>query len=178
VRNHIAQLGRKSYFEQFDFTPEFVVLFLPGEVFFSAALDHDLELIELGVSQNVIVATPTTLIALLRAVAYGWRHEQLAENAKVISELGQELYKRIADLSDHMLRLGNGLGVAINAYNGAIGSLESRVLVSARKFKELGAATAAGKEIKEIEPIETTTRLLQAPELRGPNAIDADQRPM
>jgi DNA recombination protein RmuC len=178
VRNHITQLGRKSYFEQFDFTPEFVVLFLPGEVFFSAALENDPELIELGVSQNVIVATPTTLIALLRAVAYGWRHEQLAENAKVISELGQELYKRIADLSDHMLRLGNGLGVAINAYNGAIGSLESRVLVSARKFKELGAATAAGKEIKEIEPIETTTRLLQASELRGPTAIDVEQRPI
>jgi DNA recombination protein RmuC len=168
VRNHIAALGRKSYFEQFDFTPEFVVLFLPGEVFFSAALENDPELIELGVSQNVIVATPTTLIALLRAVAYGWRQERLAENAQAISELGQELYKRISDLGEHMLRLGKGLGTAVNAYNSAIGSLESRVLVSARRFKELGAA-ATGAEIAELPPIETSSRLLQAPELQGPN---------
>ena len=162
VRNHIAALGRKSYFEQFDFTPEFVVLFLPGEVFFSAALENDPELIELGVSQNVIVATPTTLIALLRAVAYGWRQERLAENAKAISELGQELYKRLSDLGEHMQKLGKGLGTAINAYNSAVGSLESRVLVSARRFKDLGAV-AVGAEIEEIPPIETSSRLLQAP---------------
>ena len=172
VRNHIAALGRKSYFEQFDFTPEFVVLFLPGEVFFSAALENDPELIELGVSQNVIVATPTTLIALLRAVAYGWRQETLAENAKAISELGQELYKRISDLGEHMLGLGKGLGTAINAYNKAVGSLESRVLVSARRFKDLGAASG-GSEIEELRQIETSSRLLQAPEL-GPNEARQD----
>ncbi|MEN6458797.1 MAG: DNA recombination protein RmuC [Thermoguttaceae bacterium] len=163
VRNHIASLGRKSYFEQFDFTPEFVVLFLPGEVFFSAALENDPSLIELGVSQNVIVATPTTLIALLRAVAYGWRQEALADNAKAISELGQELYKRIAALGDHMQKLGRGLGTAIEAYNSAVGSLESRVLVSARRFKELGAV--GGAPVAELLPVETAPRRLQSAEL-------------
>jgi DNA recombination protein RmuC len=173
VRNHITALGRKSYFEQFDHAPEFVVLFLPGEVFFSAALENDPSLIELGVSQNVIIATPTTLIALLRAVAYGWRQEVLAENAKAISELGQELYKRLSDLGEHIQRLGKGLGTAINAYNSAVGSLESRVLVSARRFKDLGAS-AIGAEIEEIPPIETSSRLLQAPELLGPSDAQID----
>jgi DNA recombination protein RmuC len=168
VRTHIASLGRKAYFEQFDFTPEFVVLFLPGEVFFSAALENDPALIELGVSQNVIIATPTTLIALLRAVAYGWRQEVLAENAKAISELGQELYKRLSDLGEHIQRLGKGLGAAVNAYNSAVGSLESRVLVSARRFKDLGAASIGG-EIAEIPQIDASSRLLQAPELTGPS---------
>ena len=169
VRNHIASLGRKSYFEQFDFTPEFVVLFLPGEVFFSAALENDPELIELGVGQNVIIATPTTLIALLRAVAYGWRQETLAENAKAISELGQELYKRVSDLGGHMEKLGKGLSTAINSYNSAVGSLETRVLVSARRFKELGAAS--GAEIDETRQIETSPRLLQSPELTATDKL-------
>jgi DNA recombination protein RmuC len=173
VRNHIAALGRKSYFEQFDFTPEFVVLFLPGEVFFSAALENDPELIELGVSQNVIVATPTTLIALLRAVAYGWRQETLAENAKAISQLGQELYKRLSDLGEHIQKVGKGLSMAINAYNSAVGTLESRVLVSARRFKDLGA-TAIGDEIEELPQIETSSRLLQAPELLSASDTNAD----
>ena len=174
VRNHIAALGQKSYFNQFEFAPEFVVLFLPGEVFFSAALENDPELIELGVSQNVIVATPTTLIALLRAVAYGWRQERLAENAKAISELGRDLYKRLSDLGDHMQRLGKGLDAAVNAYNGAVGSLESRVLVSARRFKDLGA-TSIDVEIEESRQIETSSRHLQAPELLGPKETEADR---
>ena len=121
VRNHIKSLGQKAYFEHLDCTPEFVVLFLPGEVFFSAALENDPELIEEGVSKNVIVATPTTLIALLRAVAYGWRQEALADNAKAISELGQELYKRLAAFGRHLQKVGGGLTTAITAYNQAIG---------------------------------------------------------
>jgi DNA recombination protein RmuC len=173
VRNHIVALGRKSYFEQFDFTPEFVVLFLPGEVFFSAALENDPELIELGVSQNVIVATPTTLIALLKAVAYGWNQQRLADSAKAISELGQDLYKRLCDLGEHMQKLGKGLGTAINAYNSAIGSLESRVLVSARRFKDLGAS-GVGAEIDELRQIETSARLLQSPEMQGPKDAKLD----
>jgi DNA recombination protein RmuC len=164
VRTHIAALGRKSYFEQFDPAPEFVVLFLPGEVFFSAALEQDPELIELGVDQNVIIATPTTLIALLRAVAYGWRQERLAENAKQISELGRELHKRLAGLGQYMISLGKGLRSATDAYNRAVGSLESRVLTSARKFKELGT-TGPKDEIRELPQVETVPRMLQAPEL-------------
>jgi len=167
VREHIAALGKKSYFSQFDPAPEFVVLFLPGEVFFSAALEQDPTLIEMGVEQNVIIATPTTLISLLRAVAYGWRQEQIAENAKEISNLGQELYKRLADMGKHMAKLGKSLGNANDAYNRAVGTLESRVLVSARRFKELGS-TSIGSDIDDLTPVEMTPRQLQAPEVVQP----------
>ena len=164
VKDHIVALGRKSYFAQFDPAPEFVVLFLPGEVFFSAALEYDPSLIEMGVEQNVIIATPTTLISLLRAVSYGWRQEQIAENAKEISNLGQELYKRVSDMGNHMARLGKSLQNANESYNRAVGTMESRVLVSARRFKELGS-TSLGKDIETLAPVETTPRNLQAPEL-------------
>ncbi|PHS04105.1 MAG: DNA recombination protein RmuC [Blastopirellula sp.] len=164
VRKHIRELGKKSYFAQFDHTPEFVVLFLPGEVFFSAALEQDPSLIEMGVEHNVIVATPTTLIALLRAVSYGWRQEGLAQNAKEISELGRELYSRLSQMGGHLAKVGKGLEGATKAYNSAIGSMETRVLVTARKFKDLEVTTGKN-DLESLAPIEQITRELQAPEM-------------
>lgn len=165
VRSHIRALSKRSYYEQFQPAPDFVVLFLPGEAFFTAALEQDPSLIEAGVEDRIILATPTTLIALLRAVAYGWRHEQLAENAKEISELGRELHKRLSDMSDHFARLGKSLGGAVHSYNQAVGSLEHRVLSSARKFKELGSVSQA-VDIPLLDPLDQTPRELQSPELK------------
>ena len=140
---------------------------MPGEVFFSAALEHDPELIEAGVEQNVIIATPTTLIALLRAVAYGWRQERLAENAKAISDLGSELYKRLVTVGDYLSTLGKKLRGAVEAYNETVASLETRVLTTARKFDDLHVSVAGTSEIGEIMRIDTTIRPLQAPEFLG-----------
>jgi DNA recombination protein RmuC len=158
VRTHMLQLSSKLYQEQFEPTPEFVVMFLPGETFFSAALEQDPALIERGVSQKVIPASPTTLIALLKAVAYGWNQEKLARNAHEISCLGKELHDRLRLLGAHIENVGKGLDRAVESYNKAVGSLESRVMVSARKFVELGAPVT--EEIAELGPIETTTRNL------------------
>jgi DNA recombination protein RmuC len=165
VRAHIRALAKRSYYEQFQPAPEFVVLFLPGETFFSAALEQDPSLIEAGVEDHIILATPTTLIALLRAVAYGWRHEKLAQNATEISELGRDLHKRLSDMADHFSRLGRHLGGAVQSYNHAIGSLEHRVLSSARKFKDLGSVSQAA-EIILLDPLDQIPRELQAPELK------------
>lgn len=158
VRDHIDTLSGKKYWEQFEATPEFVVMFLPGETFFSAALEQDTGLIEHGVLNKVIPASPTTLIALLKAVAYGWNQEKLARNAHEISALGRELHDRLRNLTGHITAVGANLDRAVESYNKAIGSLESRVLVSARKFTELG--TSVAEDIPELEPIETSARAL------------------
>src|SRR4051794_33449076 len=164
VRNHISQLSAKSYFEKIASTPEFVVMFLPGEMFFSAALEQDPSLIECGVEKRVIPASPTTLIALLRAAAYGWQQEAMEENARKISDLGKNLYEAVRTLGDRFEKLGRSLKSSLEAYNDTVGSLEGNVLVKARKFKELQAANG-GDEIKPLEPIDRVPRMLQAAEL-------------
>ena len=163
IRNHLQSLSSKAYWSHLKDTPEFVILFIPGESFLSAAAERDPDLLEDGVKQRVIFATPLTLIALLRAVAYGWSQERIADNARKISDLGKELYDRVATLTQHFRILGQSLGKSVKAYNDAVGSLEGRVLTSARKFKELGATPQ--NEILELEPIEQATREIQAPEL-------------
>lgn len=170
VAAHIDRLGEKQYWKEFSPTPEFVVLFLPGEPFFSAALEHDPSLIERGADRKVVLATPTTLIALLRAVAYGWRQDQLAKHALVIGELGRELYKRVGVLAGHFEDLRKGIERAATAYNKAAGTLESRVLVTMRRFKDLGIADES--DIEEMQSIETATRPLQAGELTEEDKTD------
>src|SRR5437764_5738470 len=174
VREHMKTLSGKSYWEQFEATPEFVVMFLPGETFFSAALEHDPGLIEQGVLQRVIPASPTTLIALLKAVAYGWNQEKLARNAHEISILGKELHERLRKLAAHITAVGTNLDRAVEAYNQAVGSLENRVLVSARKFAELGASVA--EDIPALEPIETTARALSFEWDEEPTEIPSGDR--
>jgi DNA recombination protein RmuC len=166
VRTHITQLAAKSYHTQFPSSPEFVVMFLPGEMFFSAALEQDPGLIEFGISlsQRVIPASPTTLIALLRAVAYGWQQEAVGENARKINELGRNLYEAVRVLGKHFDAVGTRLKSTLEAYNDAVGSLEGNVLIKARRFKELQAANG-GEDIKPLEAIDRVPRMLQAAEL-------------
>ncbi|MEX1013298.1 MAG: DNA recombination protein RmuC [Waddliaceae bacterium] len=158
VRTHIQNLSSKSYWQQFKRTPEFVVLFLPGETFFSAALEQDPSLIEKGVDQRVILATPTTLIALLRTVAYGWQQEEVAENAQKICEIGRTLWERVRILTEHFDDMKKGLEKAVSAYNRTCASYESRVLVSVRQLKSMGVHTE--KEIPPLQSVDEIPRSL------------------
>ena len=163
VKAHMTELGSRGYWAQFQPAPEFVFMFLPGEGYFSAALQHDPGLIEFGVGQKVIPASPLTLIALLRAVAYGWQQERIARNAESVSQLGRELYDRIWRLAGHLDDLAKGLTRTVDAYNRTVGTIESRVLVTARRFKELGVSAA--ESIPETTTVERNPRPLQAPEM-------------
>lgn len=162
LRGHVEALSAKAYWAAFESTPEFVVLFVPADTFLDAALQRDPTLLEHAFTRNVVVATPATLVALLRTVAYAWRQESLAKNAVQIHALGREMYARLSTMGTHLARLGASLGTAVGAYNKAVGSLESRVLVSARKFAELGISD---DPIDPPEQVELTPRQLQSPEL-------------
>ena len=162
IRDHMSALAAKAYWEQFTTTPELVVMFIPGESFVGAAAQADPALIEDGMNRKVVVATPTTLVALLHAVAYGWRQEQVATSAESIRKLGGELYDRLRTLAGHFDSVGTALGRAVNAYNAFVGSMETRVLVSARRFRDLGAAS--GDEIAQMVPVEQAPRQPDAPE--------------
>jgi DNA recombination protein RmuC len=152
VKSRMDELSLKAYWTQFDHSPEFVVLFLPGEQYLGAALDQNPQLIEEGFANGLVLATPATLVALLRAVAYGWRQERLTAHAEEAGRLGKELYERMAVLSGHMNDVGQALGKSVSAYNRAVGSLETRILPAARRFKELGVSS--DREIHTLEPTE------------------------
>ena len=156
VRKRVDELADKAYWKQFADAPEFVVLFIPGDQFLSAALDQDRQLLEDALRKQVILATPTSFVALLRAVAYGWRQERLAENAEHIKEIGEQLYHRLMTFTEHLQKLGKSLDSSIKHYNNGVGSFDTRVLSSARKFKELGIST--GKEAEQPQKIETSAR--------------------
>jgi DNA recombination protein RmuC len=158
IRTHINQLSSKNYWEQFDQTPEFVIMFLPGEVFFSAALQQDPRLIEFGIEKKVILATPTTLITLLKTIDYGWRQEQVAENAQAIGNLGRELYDRFIKFTEHLITVRKKLDDTVKAYNATIGSYESRLLVTARKFQEIGGY--GNDKVESIKVIDRSIQLI------------------
>jgi DNA recombination protein RmuC len=160
VKDHVAKLGAKGYWDQFPSSPDFVVLFLPAEAIFMAALEQDVHLIDFGVRQRVLIASPLTLIALLRTAAVGWRHERLTINAEEISRLGRELYDRARTFTERFEAVGTRLETTVRAYNEAVGAYDARVMVSMRKFRELGAAT--GDPIEPVKPVETTTRTLES----------------
>jgi DNA recombination protein RmuC len=179
MRAHMTQLGTKTYWAQFEQTPELVVMFIPGDSFVSAAVEADGALLQDAMTRKVVIATPTTLIGLLLAIHHGWRQAQMAESARKISDLGKELYDRVRTMGRHFEKVRRGLVQATEAYNDTVGSLERRVLPAARKFEELGAA--AGDDIATLEPIDQHPRALTAPELltqeKLPNIADPEGGP-
>jgi DNA recombination protein RmuC len=164
LRTHVDQLAKKEYWNQFDTSPELVVAFIPGDPLLSAAYEHDPALFEYALTKRVLLATPTTLIGMLRTIAYGWRQEDLAVNAQQVQQMGAELYDRLRVMGEHFAKLHKNLSGTVEAYNLAVGSLESRVLVSARRFADLGVGVG-GKELPVVPQVAATPRLLQAPEL-------------
>jgi DNA recombination protein RmuC len=165
VRDHIVRLGNKAYWQHFQPTPDLVIMFVPGEMLLSVAMQRDPTLLEFSLGRNVMLASPLTLMALLRAVAYGWQQEKIAQNAQEISDLGRQLYDRIRVMAEHFEEVARGLTRSVDAYNKAVGSLESRVLVTARRLKEKGIP--APEELPELEVIDHTAREIGAPELVG-----------
>jgi DNA recombination protein RmuC len=165
VKDHVVRLGNKSYWTHFQPAPDIVVMFVPGEALLSAALQHDTALLEFSMGKGVMLASPLTLIALLRAIAYGWQQETIARNAMEISDLGRQLYDRIAKLAEHWENVGKSLAKAVTAYNGAVGTLETRVLVTARRLKDKGVTP--NEEVPALETIDQTPRPLGAPQLSG-----------
>lgn len=182
LRAHVDALAKKAYWQQFDETPEYVVAFVPGDSLLSAALEHDPTLLEHALSHQVLLATPTNLIALLRTVAHGWQQDALVENAREVQHLGRDLYTRIATFGEHLARTGRSLSGAVDAYNKAVGSLERNVLPQARRFKDLGVVGGADKELPELDRIDAVTRRPQSTELVLPPTLelvegDHDDRP-
>ncbi len=173
VGARVRELASKQYWSQFEHSPDFVVLFLPGDQFLSAALQENPALIEESLNQNVMFATPTSLVALLKTVAYGWRQTALAENAAEIRKLGEDMYKRLAVFGEHLARLGKSLGTSVDSFNKAVGSLEQQVLSAARRFPGLGLRV--NRELDLIEPIDTLTRIPRVP--NRPDAPDDETDP-
>jgi DNA recombination protein RmuC len=170
LRKHVRALADKMYWAGLDSAPDFVVLFLPGEHLYGAALEVDPSLIEDAMQRRVLIATPTTLLAMLRAVAYGWQQERVAESAQAVSELGRELHSRLVKLSTLMATLGSRLNGAVRAYNETVGSYETRVLPSARRFEDHGAS-AAGREFVELEQVTVSARAVHAAELNADHDV-------
>ena len=174
VREHARSLGSKEYWKALPETPDFVIMFLPGEAFYAAAIESDPGLFEQALQQRVLISTPTTLIALVKAIAYGWQQESLAKNVQVVAGLARDLFERIRVFGDHMGQLGQSLQQAVDRYNKSVGSLEGRVLPAARKFEAMGVVSS-GSSIDEMTPVELETRTLRAAELTAPAAEpDAD----
>jgi DNA recombination protein RmuC len=176
VEKRVRELGQKSYWEQFEDSPEFAVLFLPGDQFLSAALAEKPELIDAALKQRIIVTTPSTLMALLKVIAYGWRQTRVTENAREIRELGQDLHKRLNVFVNHLQKVGRSLGNAVESFNSAVGSMERNVMPQARKFPELGATTDA--PIEPVDQIEKAVRsLATAPSLESDDATETPRTP-
>ena len=172
LRAHVDALAKKGYWQQFESSPEFVVAFVPGDPLLAAALEHDPSLLEHAMANQVVMATPTNLIALLRTVAAGWQQEALAENAREVQRIGRELYKRLCVFGDHLGKAGRGLAGAVDAYNKAVGSLERSVLPQARRFQDLGVVGGSDKELAELEAVDVVARQPDTPELAAAPALE------